>query len=320
MRPVGIEATTGGPVWGRPLLVALIALIAVLWLPGRRISPRVWVVGAVGLVFWVLAAFYFIPGREPEASRYMYLGGIVIILVLAEVFDGVRLNERVLALFAAGTAAIVASNLGFLVDSKRIGELESQLARANLGAIEIARDTVRPDFWLDPDISGSLNLIDVSAGPYLSAADAHGSAADTPTQIFGESELVRQRVDDVLAHALRVGLVQNSQARPRGRAPSVLDANGLPVQQTGSCTTLPEGTKGGIATVRIAPPGSIIRLAAGEPAKLQIRRFARGAFPVTLADLRGGTARLRIPMDRSRVPWQLGLHASQAVTLCGGGG
>lgn len=319
-RPTGGEASTGGPLWGRPLLVALIAVIVLLWLPGRQLSPRFWVVGAIGLAFWLLAAFFFIPGREPEASRYMYMGAILLVLALAEVFDGVHLGCRGNAALAIATVAIVASNLVFLVDGKRLLKSQTQLARADLGAIEIARDTVHPDFLLDPQFSGTASLIDVTASGYFAAADAHGTPADSPAQIFSEPEAVRERADDVLVHALGVGLFQDAAGRTAGGPPRVLGAAATKAIRSGSCTVLPAGAGRRGARVEVSPPGPIIHVGVGKPAKLRIRRFSRTAFPVVLADLAGSSsAQLRIPRDRSHVPWQLQIAASQAVRVCGGG-
>jgi hypothetical protein len=67
---------------------------------------------------------------------------------------------------------------------------------AETGAMEVARDTVAPDFVPEDAITaaaiGVHNLQPVSAGPYLSAVRAFGSAADRPQDILKRPEPVRQ--------------------------------------------------------------------------------------------------------------------------------
>jgi hypothetical protein len=319
-RPVSAEST-GDISWGRPLLVALVVLVAVLWLPRHRMTPRIWVVAAIALTFWGLAAANFVPGRDPESSRYMYMGAVLLVLLLAEIFNGVRPSNRILAVFAVATTAAVASNLVLLTDGKRYLAAQSQFARADIGALEIARDVVHPKFLLDPSFAGTPSLVDVQAGPYFEAADAHGYLGDSPAQIFEEPEHMRERADDVLVHALRLGVIPVPLNAPvPGGPPTIAGADHPLGRQQGSCLTLPGGTGEQMATLQVGPPGPVIHLSPGEPAQLGIRRFSRGDFPVVLADIAGGdSAKLRIPPDRSRVPWELGVQADQEVSVCGAG-
>ena len=57
--------------------------------------PRwLWVVGAIALSYWLLAAFNLAPGRDATASRYQYVGGIFLLLIAAELVRGLRLAPR----------------------------------------------------------------------------------------------------------------------------------------------------------------------------------------------------------------------------------
>ena len=64
----------GEPKWGRPLLIAAIALVAFGQWRKPGFSRGLWPVAAAGLAYWLLAAFNYIPGREASASRYVYAG------------------------------------------------------------------------------------------------------------------------------------------------------------------------------------------------------------------------------------------------------
>jgi hypothetical protein len=319
-RPIGAEGTAG-PEWGRPLLVGL-AFAVVAWIAlGNRPSRRIWVVGAAALSFWTLAGFDFVPGREPESSRYQYVGAIFLILVLSELFAGARLGRRTTAAVGLVTVLALGSNLVLLGDGKTFMKQQSEVTRADLGALEIARGEVARDFRLSLATSGTPTLVDVSAGPYFSAIDAHGSPADTPAEIPLESETARNGADLVLAHGLGLRLAQSGTSIANGRtAPRVLTSAGVPVQSSRACVILPQGTGGRTVGIRLLPPGTSIHLAPGPPSSMALRRFSTDSYPYRLAELPGATvARLAIPRDRSSMPWQLSVDATQRVTLCGGG-
>ncbi len=132
--------------WGRILLVALVGLGAWRF---RRLGgvPRTfWVALAIGASFWFLAAFNAIPEvREPTTNRYQYPGAVFLLLIAAELLRGVRPNRRALAVGSAVTALAVLSGLRFLhLGYENMRKPQSDLLRAQLAAIEIARDRLQP--------------------------------------------------------------------------------------------------------------------------------------------------------------------------------
>ena len=85
--------------------------------------------------------------------------------------------ERRLAIPAlVVVVAAVASNVLFLHESYESYLRTSRLERADLAAVEIARDTVEPGLVLSEDIADT-GYVPVEAGSYLSARDAFGSPA-----------------------------------------------------------------------------------------------------------------------------------------------
>ena len=90
----------------------------------------------------------------------------------------------------------VLSNLAYLRQSAKSYEGTSDLIRADLGAVEIARDTVDPGFVLTEDLAGTI-YAHVEAGAYLEAADEFGSPADTPEEIAAAPEPAREAADRV---------------------------------------------------------------------------------------------------------------------------
>ncbi len=311
---VGSEGTAP-PEWGRALLVALAVLVA-LWLRRERgISPRIWVPLTAAAAFWILGGFDFIPGREPTASRYQYIGGIFIVLILAEVFRGARVSNRTLAILAAVTGIALISNAGPLKEGRALMKQQSELARGELAAIEIARDTVSPEFALTPEIAGTSTLVPIDAGSYLSAVEDFGSPAESAAELPSAPEGVRERVDVVLAHALPLTAISQRDASG-GSGPAPMAAAPIERARTrGSCLLIPAGSAASGAPV-VLRGSTLVRVGPGAPATLALRRYAE-AFALKGGTIEaGGTTLLRFPRDRSDVPWQIELTAARSISVC----
>jgi hypothetical protein len=311
---VGSEAATP-PEWGRALLVAVAALVALWVRRARDISPRIWVPLTAAGAYWILGGFNFIPGRDPTASRYQYIGGIFVVLILAEVFRGARVSNRTLAILAAVTGVILISNGSPLKEGRALMKQQSDLARGELAAIEIARDTVSPEFALTPEIAGTSTLVPIDAGSYLTAVDDFGSPAESPAELASATEGVRERVDVVLAQALPLTTIPQSDATGgSGRAPTAAaPIEGARTQ--GSCLLIPAGGAAGGAPL-VLSGSTLIRVGTGAPATLALRRYAED-FALKGGSLgAGATTLLSFPRDHSDVPWQIELSAAQSISVC----
>ena len=75
------------------------------------VLPRFWPVAAAALSSWLLAAFNAMPGREAYQNRYLYAGGLFILLLATELLRGVRIGRNVLLVAGVVTVAAVSSNL-----------------------------------------------------------------------------------------------------------------------------------------------------------------------------------------------------------------
>ncbi|HEX6601496.1 MAG TPA: hypothetical protein VF030_02540 [Solirubrobacterales bacterium] len=291
----------GRPYLGFALLVVLTALLA--W-KLRRLPPltsRFWPVAAAAGTFWVLAAINRSPGREAMASRYMHFGGILVLLALADLLKGARFGVRALLVAAAVVLAVTAINFQELERGSDHLEDQTVLTRADLGAMEIARETISPYFFLSPEVAGTPSLIDVNATAYFPAAREHGTPAYTPAELAAAPEEGRAQADVVLAAALPVAL----NAGPTGRG------GGL-----GGCLGLPGGGANG--ALRVGPGTTTIQLDPGPRASVFLRRFAAEGFPVFVGRVEGGsTVELVIPADKAQRPWRLLVEASQPARVCG---
>jgi hypothetical protein len=288
----------GEPVWGRPLLVAAIALV--VWGQSKRrgFSPRLWPVAAAAASYWLLAGFNYIPGRSAVAGRYGYAGGVFLLLIAADLLKGVRFSRN--QLLAGGAIALlaVASNLVALRNGKDWLEDVSVLTRADTAAIEIAAPTVPDSFRLTPDVAGTGSLIAIEAGKYLDAVDKHGSPAYTPSELLAAPETARRQADVVLGQALPLSTETAPQAyRPDGGVPGCLPAAGKEIE--------------------LGPGTTRLEVAPGGHADFSLRRFAAGTYPVHTAGADGGTVTLlKIPHDLAPQPWYLQVEAEQPVRVC----
>ena len=268
--------------------------------------------------FWLLAGANYVPGRGATESRYQYLGAVLALLVLAELFVVIRPHRAALWGGALVTALALVANLGTLGDGRDYLREQSDLSRADLGAVQIARATVNRSFALTPEVAGTQNLTSVEAGPYLSAVAAYGSPADGPRELAAAPEVDRGWADVVLAHALPVSLDPNPAPPAPGRAPVSAGASPPTVQTRGRCVLVGAADARHGAELRLRSEAVAVRPAPGGPVKLTLRRFSNGSFPFTAGRVTGPAGALvTIPSDLSTRPWHLRLSAKQAVTVCG---
>lgn len=286
--------------WGQPLLVALIVLVIYGQVRRPGFSSGFWVIAAATATNWLLAAFNFIPGREPTTGRYMYAGGLFILLMAVELLRGVRVSRTALLVSGAVTLAAVAANLVILRDGSRWLDNQTVLTKADLAAIEIARRTVDPNFVLNPEVAGTPSLIDVQAGKYLEAEREHGSPAYTPTELVSAPEAGRRQADIVLSQALPLSTETFVGAKP---------------DPQGRCVVVPAG--GRRSAIALRPGVTRVEVAPGPPASFSLRRFALAEYPVPTEGAPGGsTTLLTVPRDGSPRPWRLRVEAEQAATVC----
>jgi hypothetical protein len=301
---LGANPTDGSvdPVWGRALLVALVVVLGYRQVRKPGFSRGLWPVVAAATAYWFLMAFNQIPGREAAASRYQYGGAVLVLLILANLLQGVRPSRRTLLVVAALTALALGPNLIVLKQGRNAFWAQSVLTRADTAAIEIARRTIEPSFQLTPEVAGTPTLVDIFAGEYLTAVGEYGSPAYTPAELASAPEEGRRQADIVLSQALPLSTVTRQGTYSHGGGEN--------------CITLPAGdaskpevpVSAGLTRIEVAP---------GPHAAFSLRRFAAGEYPVPTEGAPGGsTTLLRIPRDTTSRPWYLHVEAPQPVWVC----
>ncbi|HWM64136.1 MAG TPA: hypothetical protein VNP96_09150 [Solirubrobacterales bacterium] len=296
---IGVDGI-GEPLWGRPILIVLVAAIVLAQIRKPGFSPRLWPAAAAMATSWMLTAFNFVPGREAHSSRYVYAGAAFVLLVAADLLRGTRLGRRGLAFGAVVTIAAVGPNLVALRDGRDWFYEQTVLTRSDLAAIEIAHRTVDPLFTLAPETAGTPSLIDIQADRYLAAVREHGSPAYAPAELATAPPAGRRQADVVLARALPLST-------------ETILGGGDAGAPAGECVTVPGGGEEGVP---LGPGITRIQVPAGDEAAFSLGRFAAG-YPVTTEGAPGGsTTLLEIPADTVTRPWRLRVEAAQPVTVC----
>jgi hypothetical protein len=295
------DETVGRSKWAIPVLAVALAWAVRARRRGWRFPPDVWPVLAAALTFWLLAAFNFIPGREPYSSRYLYVSCIFVLLIGANLLRGARFSRPALLVGGALTLAIVGFNLVPLREGRDFLREQTVLTRSDLAAIEIARESVDPAFGLTPEVAGSSYLVNVTAGEYLAAADEYGSPAYTPAELAVAPAPGRAQADVVLANALPVAIeTETGSDSAAGRR----------------CATLPGASGAPAPSLLLAPGVTAIELPPGDPGTIGLRRFAAGGYPLESEVAAGTTTLLRIPRDAAPRRWRLRVEAAQGARVC----
>lgn len=288
---------TAQPLWGWALLVGLTLALGYRFLRKPGIPAGLWPIAAAAGANWFLTAFNQIPGRYPTSSRYQYAAAIFVLLILANLLQGVRPGRRVVILGAVVTAMAVGPNLIVLDDGGEWLDRQTELTRADTAALEIARRTVDPGFQLGLEVAGTTSLVDIFAGEYLAAVDEYGSPAYSPRELSAAPPEIRKQVDIILGQALPISTVTDLGTPGSGgeRCVSVGDGAEVPVSS-------------GLTTIELPP---------GPPAEFSLRRFATGEYPVLTEGAPGNSVTaLRIPRDEAARPWHLLVAAEQPARVC----
>jgi hypothetical protein len=286
-------------IWGAVLLVFI--MVALAWYKLRKptLDPRFWPVAAAGFANWFLTAFNQTGGRDPVSSRYQYASCIFLLMMAANLLSGERIGRRGILIGAVVTMLAIGPNLVVLEDGSDRFDQETVFTRVDTGVLDISRRTVAPEFQLNPEISGTPSLVDVSAGKYLEAVNEYGSPGYTPSELAAAPLEAQAQADRLLALALPLSV----RARPSSGG-----ADGK------TCVAIAAGRP---REARVDPGLIRIELGPGPDAMLSMRRFATSGYPVRIATVEGGSRTLlRVPQDEAPQPWYLHVEATQGARIC----
>ena len=320
------EARLANPVdttFGPPLAFALAAVVVYgLRGPARR-SPRLWALVVLTLAFWVAIALVEDEGRPPDASRYLYPGGVFVLLLIAELLNGVRLGHRGRAVLAVWLAIVVAAGVANFRWARDVFDEHAEFNRAELAALELAGDAATPEY--EPEASAhplvrGHYLPDVVAHRYFAAVDDYGSPAYSVSELQRAPPESRQAADLVLMESTGLGTAPAPGRRP-GETPPTREPGGSVASRTErDCLRLaPRSEQPSKAVLTLPPGGLLVRGDQDEAIDLRLRRFG-DTFALELGAIAGRSPVAVTPSAdaATKVPWRAQLDGIRAPLLaCG---
>ncbi|HEX8645959.1 MAG TPA: hypothetical protein VF715_03595 [Thermoleophilaceae bacterium] len=296
--------------YGRPLL--LLAIAVVVWrFRAAPVTPRLAGVVCAGAAYWLLTGSTRSSGavvpQDPDQSRYVYLGVIVVLLVLAECARGWRPGPRGVAALAVLTLLGLLQGVPELRREAAGWRGASDRVRAEATALHAVRPRVPAGFELADGLG------DISAADYFRAADRFGSVALPIEELRREPAPARHFADRVfVAIDARLVPAGPGEAGAAGRAPApVTEAGGGAGMRTrGGCLEVREPVQ-----VRPASPALLVR--GGAAVHVDVWRI--GDDPQALGDVPArGAAAVRLVPDAIGVPWHVRLTPAGGapVTVC----
>jgi hypothetical protein len=294
-----VAGAVGGVVgltveWGRVLAVAAVAGLALYISRLRKLSRPFVMLLTAAVAFWVLTALARAHLNEATSPRYLYAGGLLVILLAAEAVRGRRFSRRALWVIAGVTALAALSGMNMFKKGADGLRFTDRIVRAEITPLEIGGDHMPPLFFPDRARAPQITVRD-----YLPAiADIGSSPAYTEAELARVDEAHRRLADNVFVRGYGLKLVPGA------------------VRRRGSCVTARPTVRGATVTRSLrVPPGGMSLQAPG--ASVVLRRFASGyvgATPLTGVATR---AVLRIPRDGSARPWYAHVAGARSLRACG---
>jgi hypothetical protein len=294
--------------WGRLLLVAGVILLVVRLGGSRPLQPRLLALLAAALTYWGLLAAFRGQLVPSNASRYIYGGAVLIVLVALELAVGTRVRPHFLGWLALAVVFSAVGNYAALRDGSRALQDGSAQIRAEFGALEVAGTSVDPNYMPDP--AGTQN---VRAGRYLAVVRAHGSPADSPEEIARAPEPIREEADGVLAHALGVYVVSESPASGGPALRSVAAAGGKTLVR-GSCLDFRPRASPALLELVLPDRGVVIAPKNDSPVAFSLRHFA-AAYSASLGSV-SRPSLIRVGHGSRPLTWYLQLETSAPLRAC----
>src|SRR5262249_26080592 len=147
----------------------------------------------IALSFWVLTALNRAQISGPFASRYVYVGALIAVLLAVELARGISVPRGAAVILGVVVVAAIVANVGTLRDGAGRLRANAPAAEAGAGALEIGRPLVGRSYVATA--FPGFPFVVVRAGTYFAAVRAYGSPAATPTQIATKSENARRTAD-----------------------------------------------------------------------------------------------------------------------------
>jgi hypothetical protein len=304
------------PEWGYTLALLLVALV-VLHVRRAPRSIRFWTVVATLGVYLALVAAGLSPARAPNASRYVYLGGILTLLLVAELGLDLRWTTVSGTVFVALLGLALMANTAELQVGGHLFQAEGETNRATLAALELSRARVDPNLSVEDDATTHSHPdMFFPAYAYFEAARDFGSPAYSLAELAGSGEQAREAADQELVRALALSAKPlTSPLRRSGQEVKLLGASGGRTISAGACQVLlPVPNKVASFQLELPRGGFGYRTHPGAELELGLARFAE-SFATTVP-MPAGEAEVKIPSDASEIPWRAQVRTDAKTLVC----
>jgi hypothetical protein len=318
---VNASAATAGALvgldidWGRLLAVALVVAVVLTFMRRRDFPTRLTTLCVMAVAYWTLIAL--LRGAEAVAaeSRYMFVGGVLVTLVVIELLAGRVPAPTRVALGVAGvlTFAVALSGLQQMRAVLPFFHQKVDVMLPELTAVEMDRATLPPDMALDQTLVPGGTVKN-----YLDAVASYGSPALSEAGLAKASPDGRKGADAIFVAGAQPQLAErNTPFAAAGAATRLTGSTGATVSSSGSCVRVTAKQPGATVSV-LAPRGGVVITPFRGPVQVGLRRFADESTAIGQVGP-GRHARLRLTADRIRRPWTVTLTTSGAATVCSAG-
>ncbi len=294
------------------LILLIVGTCTVFTMRHHRVSPRLANLVVTGAILWLLIGLGR-SSQEVYASRYVYEGAIIALLILVELAAVFAVQtSTVRRILAFSIAVAIVLNIGWMAVWARHLRKASDLTRAQLAALEIAGSEAAPSFR---PASGFL-LDHVTAGDYFAAVREFGdSPAYSPGELRRAPEIQREAADRVLVRALALKLTAAGLRFTPADVQVEHLASGR-LTHRGNCLLVSPRRDQAMAVDLVVRSSKGVTLMPTPRAALhiQVRRFADQYEPVPIPVHR--TGRLLIPLGGAGDPWHLRVIANAPTTVC----
>lgn len=304
--------------WGYPLAIVLVALIA-LYVRRAPRSIYFWTLVATLLLYLVLVAFGLSPARTPFASRYVYMGGIISLLLVAELAREIRWST------VTGLLAVVVLGLSLMANAStlragaRLFQAEGETNQATLGALEIARGKVDRGLLAEDAEETTHSHPDMffPIWAYFDLANDEGSPAYNLSQLETTGEQAREAADQELVRTLHVEVTPTAAPKINrgGNGPTPLsETNGHTHVSSGCVSLVPERGRTGTFQMELPPGGFSYRTRPDAKVTFKLGRFAD--LLVNELPPVAGSGEVVIPTDSAAKPWRAEVTTEVRVLAC----
>lgn len=251
------------------------------------------------LTLWASQGLLLEEFRRPIESRYLFGSAIVIVLVVVELFRGVR-----------ATGPLVVGVLALTLVSATMGAAKFRDGRASLipvaeessaimAAYDIAGENADPTFVPSSEpVSPQSQFVFLSAGPYLGMARRFDTPAYSEREIETAPNFIREIVDRTLVAASRIDI----EAADSDREVACRRSRARPGEES---------------VVASLGSGEVL-LKSPVERQLFLGRFADGE-PAEISAIKAGeSVSLELPEDGSQRPWRLRATGNDPIDLCSG--